>query len=329
VPGRALHREFPPPTLESVVVPVNPDDSHPLRVALGQLAEQDPLIDVRQDDSRREISVSLYGEVQKEVIQATLADDFGLDVTFRETTPLYVERPVGAGEAIEILHAESNPFRATIGLRVEPAPDGAGLEFRLQVDHRRVPTYVYKNLEHFADAMEEYVRQALEEGLFGWQVTDCIVTMTDSNYSSPDGPAATRGPLSTAADFRKLTPLVLMQALERAGTVVCEPTVRATLEIPTDTISAVMPALARLGAAVETPSLQGSLSTIAAVLPAALADDFHRQLPALTRGEGVLEAGFVGYQPVSGEQPTRPRTTANPLNLEEYMMYLAGRQKEA
>jgi ribosomal protection tetracycline resistance protein len=329
VPGRALHREFPPPTLESVVVPVDPEKGHALRVALGQLAEQDPLIDVRQDDSRREIVVSLYGEVQKEVIQATLADDFGVDVTFRETTPLYVERPVGTGEAIEILHAESNPFRATIGLRVEPAPDGSGLEFRLEVDHRRVPTYVYKNLEHFADAMEEYVRQALEEGLFGWQVTDCIVTMTDSNYSSPDGPAATRGPLSTAADFRKLTPLVLMQALERAGTVVCEPTVRASLEIPTDTISAVMPALARLGATVETPSLQGSLSTIAAILPAALADAFHRQLPALTRGEGVLEAGFVGYRPVSGEQPTRPRTTANPLNLEEYMMYLAGRQKEA
>jgi ribosomal protection tetracycline resistance protein len=328
-PGRAMRRQFPPPTLESVVVPVDPDDGHRLRVALAQLAEQDPLINVRQNDTRRELSVSLYGEVQKEVIQATLADDFGIDVTFRETTPLYVECPIRTGEAIEILHAESNPFRATIGLRVESAPEGSGLDFRLQVDHRRVPLYVYKKLENFADAMEEYVRQTLEEGLFGWQVTDCIVTMTDANYSSPDGPAATRGPLSTAADFRKLTPLVLMQALERAGTVVCEPTVRATLEIPTDTISAVMPALARLGAAVETPSLQGSLSTIKSLLPAARADDFHRQLPALTRGEGVLEASFVGYQPVSGDQPTRRRTTANPLNLDEYMMYLAGRQKEA
>ncbi len=27
--------------------------------------------------------VSLYGEVQKEVVQATLADDFGIDVRFR------------------------------------------------------------------------------------------------------------------------------------------------------------------------------------------------------------------------------------------------------
>ena len=313
VPGPAMHAEFPPPTLESVVVPLDPDDRQRVRVALAQLAEQDPLISVRQDDTLQELSVSLYGEVQKEVVQATLANDFGIDVTFRGTTPIYVERPIGTGEAVEILHAESNPFLATIGLRVDPAPDDSGPEFRLQVDHRTVPTYVYKNLENFAEAMGQYVRHALQEGPFGWQVRDCIVTMTECNYSVPDGPPSRRGPLSTAADFRKLTPLVLIQALERAGTVVCEPTVRASLEIPTDTIGAVTAALARLGAAVETPSLQAKLSTITAVLPAARADDLQRQLPALTRGEGVLESSFAGYEPVSGNQPTRRRTTANPL----------------
>jgi ribosomal protection tetracycline resistance protein len=105
VPGRALYREFSPPTLESVVAPLDPNDRQRLRVALAQLTEQDPLINVRQDDRRQEISVSLYGEVQKEVIQATLASDFGVEVEFRETSPIYVERPIGAGEAVELLHA--------------------------------------------------------------------------------------------------------------------------------------------------------------------------------------------------------------------------------
>jgi ribosomal protection tetracycline resistance protein len=173
--------------------------------------------------------------------------------------------------------------------------------------------------------MEEYVRQTLREGLFGWRVTDCVVTMTKCSYSIPDGPPSRRGPPSTAADFRKLTPLVLMQALERAGTVVCEPTVRVDVEIPTDTVGAVMPALARLGAAVETPSLQGKLATINAVLPAGRADALQRELPRLTGGEGVLDSSFAGYQPVTGEQPTRRRRTPNPLNLEEYMMHLARR----
>ena len=82
-PG-VIQPQFAPPTLESVVVARRPADRAALRVALGQLAEQDPLINVRQ--SPGELAVSLYGEVQKEVIQATLAGDFGVDVTFRETT---------------------------------------------------------------------------------------------------------------------------------------------------------------------------------------------------------------------------------------------------
>jgi ribosomal protection tetracycline resistance protein len=301
----AADHQFSPPTLESVVVAGDPDDRARLRVALAQLAEQDPLIDVRQDDTREELSVSLYGEVQKEVIQATLANEFGLEVTFRKTTPIHIERPVGSGEAIEILHAESNPFLATIGLRVDPAPDGSGIEVRLQVDPRTVPLYLYKTLERFSERMGQYVRHTLREGLFGWQVTDCIVTMTKCTYSVPDGPPSRRGPLSTAGDFRKLTPLVLMQALERARTVVCEPIVRASVEIPTGAIGAVMAALARLDATVETPSLQGTLSTIETMLPAVQAQHFQQQLPGLTGGEGVLDSNFAGYRPVSGNQPTR------------------------
>ena len=311
--------QFPPPTLETVVVPNSRDDKASLRVALAQLAQQDPLINVRQNDSRQELSVSLYGEVQKEVIQATLANDFGLEATFRPSTPIYIERPIGTGEAIEILHAESNPFHAEVGLRVDRAPDGAGIESRLQVDVRTLPLYVYKTVESFTESMGKYVRQTLQEGIFGWQVTDCVVTITKCTYSVPDGPPSRRGPLSTAADFRKLTPLVLMQALQRAGTVVCEPIVRVSLEIPAGTIGAAMPALVRLGAAVATPSLQGKLFTIETVLPATRAHDLQRQLPGLTGGEGVLESEFAGYQPVSGDQPSRQRTTANPLNRDEYM----------
>jgi ribosomal protection tetracycline resistance protein len=322
------HHHFAPPTLETVVAPRNPDDKGALRVALAQLAEQDPLIDVRQDDIRQELSVSLYGEVQKEVIQATLASDFGLDVTFRETTTICIERPIRTGEAVEVLRAESNPFLATVGLRIDPAPNGSGIDFRLQVDVRTLPLYLYKTAEGFTKTMGQYVRQTLQEGLFGWQVTDCIVTMTKCTYSVPDGPPSRRGPLSTAADFRKLTPIVAMRALEYAGTAVCEPIVRVSLEIPADTIGAVMPALAQLGAAIKTPSLQGKVCAIETILPAARAHSLQRQLPRLTGGEGVLESGFAGYQPVSGDQPTRRRTTANPLNLDEYMMHLARRVQE-
>jgi len=85
-PRPGVEHHFAPPTFESVVVAADPADGQRLSVALAQLAEQDPLIDVRQDDTRREISVSLYGEVQREVIEATLADDYGLEVCLLYTS---------------------------------------------------------------------------------------------------------------------------------------------------------------------------------------------------------------------------------------------------
>ena len=44
--------------------------------------------------------------------------------------------------------------------------------------------------------------------LHAWEVADCVVTLTHAGYSSV---------ASTAGDFRKLTPLVLMKALNMAG----------------------------------------------------------------------------------------------------------------
>jgi ribosomal protection tetracycline resistance protein len=316
---------FSPPTLATVVVPRSSAEKGAMYVALTQLSEQDPLINLRQDDIRNEISLSLYGEVQKEVIQATLADDFGVDVEFRETTTICVERPIGSGEAVELLQEESNPFRATIGLRIEPAPHGSGIDFRLRIDPRTAPTHIFKNVTGFQEMMGQYVRQTLQEGLFGWQVTDCVVTMTKCAYSVADGPPSTRGPDSTAADFRKLTPLVLMSALRQSGTSVCEPIHGFHVEVPVDTLGAVLPVLPRLQAVAHTTAMRGPSCLLEGEIPAARVHELQQQLPALTHGEGTLESAFDHYQPATGPIPTRPRTNHNPLNRKEYLLQVEGR----
>ena len=251
--------------------------------------------------------MSLYGEVQKEVIQATLADDFGVDVTFRETTTIYIERPAGRGSAVEVLQSDGHPYAATVGLTVEPAPAGSGVSFRLDVSPRVIPLYIYKTAGSFAAAMTQYVRNAVRNGRYGWEVTDCLVTMHECGYYVGDGPAKQilATPRTTAADFRMLTPLVLTQALEHAGTVVCEPMQQAQLEVPTERLGAVLSALARLRAAVDAPLPHGDLSLIEAVLPSADVHVLQQQLPGLTGGEGVFESSFAGYQPVHGSVPIR------------------------
>ncbi|HEY7013346.1 MAG TPA: translation factor GTPase family protein [Streptosporangiaceae bacterium] len=305
--GTEASLQFPPPTLESAVVPCDPGDRNRLRVALGQLAEQDPLINLRQDDERQEIYVSLYGAVQKEVIQATLADDFHVAATFRETTMICIERPLGTASAVEVLQSDDHPYSATVGLRVEPGPAGSGVRFQLDVDPRLIPLYIYKTAGHFTDAMTRYVRHACEKGCYGWQITDCVVTMTDCNYYIGDGTTkrVLPTPRTTAGDFRNLTPLVLTEALQQVGTVVCQPMARVRLELPAPRAGDVLSALARLGAATGAPVLDAELAVVTAMLPTAQVRSLQEQLPGLTGGEGVLDAGFGGYEPVRGRFPRR------------------------
>ena len=314
-PRAGAEHHFAPPTLETVVVPTRPADKGALRVALGRLAEQDPLIGVRQDDTRGELYVSLYGEVQKEVVQATLQNDFGLDVGFRETTTICIERLVGTGAAFELLRQPPNPFLATVGLRLGPAAVGSGVQFRIEAELGSMPLAYFK-------AVEDTVRETLQQGLYGWEVTDCTVAMTHSGYLGKHGLGHqyfNKSLSSTGADFRGLTPLVVMSALKQAGTRVYEPVHRFRLEAPADTVGPLLPALARLGAVPDPPVVRGSSGTIEGEIPAARVHALRLELPALTRGEGVLESAFDRYRAVNGAVPTRPRSDNNPLDREEYL----------
>lgn len=311
VPRPGAREHFAPPSLETVVEPVHRAQKGVLHAALAQLAEQDPLINLRQDDT-----VSLYGEVQKEVIEATLAAEYGLAVTFRETTTICAERPAGSGAAVELMKVEPNPFLATVGLRVDPAPVGSGISFGLEVELGAMPYAFFK-------AVEDTVTRSLAEGLHGWPVTDCAVTMTRSGYAprmSRMHGTFDKSMSSTGADFRGLVPLVLMEALRRAGTRVYEPIHALRLEVPADTLAAVLPVLARLQGVPLSTSPQGAVSVIDGEIPAARVHDLRQQLPALTRGEAVLESAFERYDPVRGPVPSRPRTDHNPLDRKEYLL---------
>jgi ribosomal protection tetracycline resistance protein len=116
-----------------------------------------------------------------------------------------------------------------------------------------------------------------------------------------------------------------MGALKQAGTVVCEPIHRYHLEIPSDTFGATVSAMTRLRAFPQTQEIRGSSYMLEGEVPAARMHELQQQLPALTRGEGLVKCEFDSYQPVHGKTPTRPRTDYNPINRKEYLLHLMRR----
>ena len=122
-----------------MVEPVNPAGRGRLFAALRELAEADPLINLRVNEERSEIAVSLYGEVQKEVIAELLAEQFGVAVTFRPTVTVHIERIAGTGASFALMAEKTTPYLATLGFRVETAPVGSGLACDLEVERGSMP----------------------------------------------------------------------------------------------------------------------------------------------------------------------------------------------
>lgn len=166
-----------------------------------------------------------------------------------------------------------NPCFATLGFRVSPGEPERGLRYVAQLGS--LPLADYR-------AIEETVRDTLRQGSFGWEVTDCAVTLFGEAYCKP---------IAIVADVRTLT-----------------------LEIPVDAYGPVYGALLAARGTVRSSRNVGGSHRLECLIPLAEFRGFERTLSRLTRGEGEWESRAAGWIPAKGEPPVRERIGPNQLN---------------
>ncbi|MFU2028733.1 elongation factor G [Bacillus wiedmannii] len=297
---------FAEPQMEAAIEAVPKERIHDLYAALMDLCEEDPLIKVWKDDIHNELYIRLFGEVQKEVIETTLFEKYNLQVTFSNTRVVCIEKPIGVGNSVEVMGEKTNPFYATIGFKIERGELNSGIIYKLGVELGSLPLAFHK-------AIEDTVFQTLKQGLYGWEVTDIIVTLTHTGYASP---------VTTASDFRNLTPLVLMDALKQAETCVYEPVNAFELTVPERAISTAMYKLAAIPAAFADPIFNNDSYELTGSLPVAKTENFKRALHSFTEGEGIFTMKPSGYKELKAPFPTRKRVDYNPLNRKDYLLHV-------
>ncbi len=297
---------FAEPQMEATIDAVPKERTHDLYAALMELCEEDPLIKVWKDDVHNELYIRLFGEVQKEVIETTLYEKYNLQVTFSNTRVVCIEKPIGIGNSVEVMGEKANPFYATIGFKVERGTLNSGITYNLGVELGSLPLAFHK-------AIEDTVFQTLKQGLYGWEVTDISVILTHTGYASP---------VTTASDFRNLTPLVLMDALKQAETCVYEPVNAFELTVPEHAISTAMYKLAAIPATFAEPILNNDSYQLTGSLPIAKTENFKRMLHSFTEGEGIFTTNPAGFTKLKAPFPTRKRVDYNPLNRKDYLLHI-------
>ncbi|PHB63597.1 elongation factor G [Bacillus wiedmannii] len=297
---------FAEPQMEAAIEAVPKERIHDLYAALMELCEEDPLIKVWKDDVHNELYIRLFGEVQKEVIETTLYEKYNLQVTFSNTRVVCIEKPIGIGNSVEVMGEKTNPFYATIGFKIERGELNSGITYKLGVELGSLPLAFHK-------AIEDTVFQTLKQGLYGWEVSDIIVTLTHTGYASP---------VTTASDFRNLTPLVLMDALKHAETCAFEPVNEFELTVPGHAISTAMYKLAAIPATFSEPIFNNDSYHLTGSLPVAKTENFKRMLHSFTEGEGIFTTKPSGYKKLKAPFPTRKRVDYNPLNRKAYLLHV-------
>ncbi|WP_405163682.1 TetM/TetW/TetO/TetS family tetracycline resistance ribosomal protection protein [Nocardia sp. NBC_01499] len=281
-------RHFAMPILRAVVRPRSSSNAR-LHAALRLMAEHDPLLHIQREPDGAS-SILLYGEIQRQIIAATLARDFGIDADFQAGQPLCIERVTGVGHAVEEMgHRAPSPsgFWATVGLRVEPAPARAGVSFRRETRLGALPRAFHR-------AIEESVHTRLRHGPAGRTITDCLVTLTHTGFA---------GPVTTTADFRGLTPIVLDHAIRIARTQLLEPYHRFEIDIPADTFTPVTAYLATLATDIDNTTTSAHTWQIRGAIPARHVGTAQQQLVGLTHGDGIWWSEPADYRPTTNPAP--------------------------
>ena len=255
------------------------EDRFRLLQALRELECEDPLLHIHINPETQEIQVSLFGNLQIEILEALLRERFGIRAFFSGIRTIYKAKPIRAVSAQIRLNEPGNLHRAGIGFLVEPLPAGTGNRYETRVSFGFIQ-------KPFQNAVRDGVRKALEDGL-GDGMVDTKVTFAEADYDSVT---------STPADFRRLAPKVFCRALRLAGVYRLEPVMTYRLISPTDFEKKVMGELGKMAATIEHVAFAGSEMTVQGQVAYDRAKEFSIALRTLTGGKGIWEMEFLEYR---------------------------------
>ena len=291
------------PILRTRIEPIKIEEREKLLDALTEIADTDPLLRYYVDTITHEIIISFLGTVQLEVICSLLTEKYHINIRIEDPTVIYLEKPLQKADYTIHIEVPPNPFWASIGLSITPLPIGSGIQYESKV------SLGYLN-QSFQNAVREGIDYGLEQGLYGWKVTDCKICFEYGVYYSP---------VSTPSDFRFLAPIVLEQTLKKAGTQLLEPYLSFILFTPQEYFSRAYNDAQKHCAIIETSQSKNDEVIFTGHIPVRCINEYRNTLTLYTNGQAVCLTELKGYQIATCEPVIQSRRPNNRIDKVRHM----------
>ena len=258
------------------------DPSVPAQTVLEKfrvLEAEEPLMAVQWQPALQQIQISVMGPIQLEILTEQCLRRFGLTVSFGAPDVLYqetIEAPVyGCG------HFEPLRHYAGVHILLRPLPRGSGIRFS-----SACPTDVLRL--NWQRLIETHVFEKTHRGaLCGFPVTDIeVVLLTGCAHEKH----------TEGGDFRQALYRAVRHALFHAQSVLLEPYYRFVIRVPDTQIGRLLSDLEKRSAVYDAPLSDGNEVSVSGRCPVSELMSYSAELAAFTKGRGVLQMMFDGYE---------------------------------
>lgn len=258
-----------------------PEDepAHVFLPKIREISEEIPELSVKYSEEKKEITISLMGEVQTEVLKHLIKERYNVDIGFGEGHTLYKETI--AETVYGVGHFEPLRHYAEVELRLEPAERGSGLSFASEVSEDELSlNYQRLILSHLEE--KEY-----KGVLTGSPITDMKITLVAGRAHLKH---------TEGGDFRQATYRAVRQGLMQARSVLLEPVYDFKLEVPEEAIGRAMTDIGKMNGSFSSPENMSGKAVLTGKVPVSEVKNYALELRAYTKGEGVLTLTPSDYE---------------------------------
>lgn len=286
-PIRLEEMSFLKPVIAIAVEPKQNKDLEKLQEALKKLDDEDPTVELREDENTGQTLLAGMGELHLEILVDRLKEEFRIEVNTGNPSVVYRETLLSAGEATEtfervIDEEKKERLFAQVSLSVEPRARGTKNHFEdRRADENRAAHGLSANdlAELSAGALE-----ALEAGpIDGYPVQDVGIVLSAVQVR-PDE--------TTSIALRVAAANAVRSALRAARTTTLAPLMSLEVVVPEAMTGSVVGDLSQRQARIEGVDTEGDRSIVRALVAMTSMFGYSTQLRSLTEGRGTFSMRF-------------------------------------
>jgi elongation factor G len=208
------------PGFSLAVAPKNRQDEVKLTTSIAKLIEEDASISIEHNQSTHQMLIWGQGEMHLKLAVERLKSKYNVDVEIAPPMTAYKET-IRRGTTQHSRFKRQTGGHGQFGdvqVEINPQPRGEGFEFINKIVGGSIP-------RNYIPAVENGVKEYLENGPLGFPVVDVSVTLFDGQYHSVD---------SSDMAFKTAGRLAMQEGLPNCQPVLLEPIYEVTISVPTD-----------------------------------------------------------------------------------------------